>query len=257
MKFAIVRKSDQEVLRCYEADTKDDSSKNRSHLEAEPLCVHLEVPDELEERALVYASDAGQAATGAYAGVNYTAGSIGYSGNGDIAFDGVLTIAEVAAANSLTHDAGDDQVVPAEGTLTMSGGLPAERVEEDATLKTAAEDEDKNTTVAGLYKTFREESLTKMEEYMGTTSSDSATAEHETWKLMAETPSDYSGLGWKSPRQILDAAEEVLFAEGADLDTDQKVLDYANRCIALAKEYSIWRGNRYEQFRTDRAAALA
>ena len=54
MKWAIVDKETHEVYEVYEADAKDDSTKNRSWLRAEPKCIHLAVPEELDDRAIQY-----------------------------------------------------------------------------------------------------------------------------------------------------------------------------------------------------------
>lgn len=46
----IVRKSDLEIMGSYMAEEKDDSSNNRSYLLAEPHCMHMELPEEVEEK---------------------------------------------------------------------------------------------------------------------------------------------------------------------------------------------------------------
>lgn len=47
--FIIVKKQTLEIMGSYEALSKDDSSARRSHLMAEPLCKHLELPSELNK----------------------------------------------------------------------------------------------------------------------------------------------------------------------------------------------------------------
>lgn len=42
--WMIVRKSDLEIMGHYEAGEKDESSNNRSHLLAQPHCMHMELP---------------------------------------------------------------------------------------------------------------------------------------------------------------------------------------------------------------------
>lgn len=48
MKYVIVNKESLQIMGSYEADAKDDSSANRSWLLAEPVCKHLELPEELD-----------------------------------------------------------------------------------------------------------------------------------------------------------------------------------------------------------------
>ena len=94
----------------------------------------------------------------------------------------------------------------------------------------------------------------QMEALFLTKKTDSANANHETWKLMAETPSDYSGLGLKSDRVLLAADDTELFALGAALDSDTKIQTYADRLLVLTKEYAVWRASRLQTFRDDKAA---
>ncbi len=47
--FIIVRKQDLMIMGNYQAMEKDDSSANRSQLVAEPLCAHLELPENLDK----------------------------------------------------------------------------------------------------------------------------------------------------------------------------------------------------------------
>ena len=46
--WIIVKKEDLSIQGHYEADQKDDTSDNRSYLHAEPICMHLEMPAELD-----------------------------------------------------------------------------------------------------------------------------------------------------------------------------------------------------------------
>ncbi len=50
--WIIVRKLDLEILGHYEADAKDDTSNNRSHLHAEPQAAHIELLEELDPACL-------------------------------------------------------------------------------------------------------------------------------------------------------------------------------------------------------------
>lgn len=53
----MVRKSDLEIMGHYMAEEKDDTSNNRSHLLAEPLCKHMEMPEELDAECLACEMD--------------------------------------------------------------------------------------------------------------------------------------------------------------------------------------------------------
>lgn len=50
--WIIVRKEDLEVLGSYMAEEKDESSNNRSHLLAQPLAAHLELPEGLDKECV-------------------------------------------------------------------------------------------------------------------------------------------------------------------------------------------------------------
>lgn len=50
--WIMVRKSDLEIMGHYMAEEKDDSSANRSHLLAEPLCKHMEMPNGMDPECL-------------------------------------------------------------------------------------------------------------------------------------------------------------------------------------------------------------
>lgn len=46
----IVRKADLEIMGSYMAEEKDETSNNRSHLLAQPHCMHMELPEGVEEK---------------------------------------------------------------------------------------------------------------------------------------------------------------------------------------------------------------
>ncbi len=48
--WMIVRKADLEIMGSYMAEEKDDTSNNRSHLLAEPHCMHMELPEGVEAK---------------------------------------------------------------------------------------------------------------------------------------------------------------------------------------------------------------
>jgi hypothetical protein len=50
--FVIVKREDLSIQDSYDAEVKDDSSANRSWLVAEPVCMHLEMPEGLDKDCL-------------------------------------------------------------------------------------------------------------------------------------------------------------------------------------------------------------
>jgi hypothetical protein len=110
--------------------------------------------------------------------------------------------------------------------------------------------------VNGAYNKMREDSLTEMKKVFGTDQTDSATAYHETWKIMMDDPSAFANLGLTSDRKILKADGTVLFEEGDPLDTQQKVYYYAERLLQMVVEYSAWRMQRIKAFRQERKNLL-
>lgn len=67
MKFLIFKRNedgslsaDAQRLGSYEADAKDDTSSNRSHLQAEPKACHLELPEGLDEETVSLVEVEGQ-----------------------------------------------------------------------------------------------------------------------------------------------------------------------------------------------------
>ena len=115
---------------------------------------------------------------------------------------------------------------------------------EDTTAKTAAQ---KVIDVKAAYDKMVSDSLAQMASTFGTTSTESATAYERTWEKMIATPSDYSSAG------LTARFDRGGLLTGQPLDTDQKVLDYANACIALVNAYGVWRMQRIEQFRSEKA----
>lgn len=56
-KFIIVRRDDLSIQGSYDADVKDDTSANRSWLHAEPVCMHLEMPEGLDPECIKCEND--------------------------------------------------------------------------------------------------------------------------------------------------------------------------------------------------------
>lgn len=157
---------------------------------------------------------------------------------------------------SLSLDANQSSVVTQEHTEIVTVD-PADEswtysswytISENTAAKVAA---DKADQIQAAYNTMNSEVLAQMSAVFGTTNPDSASAYEATWKLMAETPSDWSAAG------LTARFDRGGVLTGAALDTDQKVLDYANACLQEVKTYGVWRMQRIETFRADRAAIEA
>ena len=109
----------------------------------------------------------------------------------------------------------------------------------------------KDREIKALYDTMNTEVYAQMATVFNTTNADSATANRETWALMLETPADWSGAGLNAE------FDRGGLSIGDALDTDQKVTDYSQACLDAVKTYGIWRMQRVQQFRTDKAAVEA
>jgi hypothetical protein len=72
----------------------------------------------------------------------------------------------------------------------------------------------------------------------GTDNPDSASANYETFKIMAAKPNLFSGIG------MFVTVETTSFTLNDALDTDQKVQDYANEMILKAEQYAVDRTTR-------------
>lgn len=114
---------------------------------------------------------------------------------------------------------------------------------EKAAAKAVAE---KISAITALYDRLQVDVLRRMVETFGTTKPESAQAYYETWKLMVEKPELFRGLK-------ADVMTD-LFKEGDALDSREKVSTYARQRIALAEAYSVYRMERIEQFREEKAS---
>lgn len=109
----------------------------------------------------------------------------------------------------------------------------------------------KEAQILVKYNEMSTDVLAQMALTFGTTKPESASAYHDTWVLMAAEPALFSAEGLKADLAIGG------FLVGDALDTNQKVQDYANACIAAAKTYAVYRMNRIKQFKVDKAVILA
>lgn len=141
-----------------------------------------------------------------------------------------------------------EQTIPA---VTHTEERPVYSLVEDAALLAAKALRTKQSLVSEAYGRMDAAVYGEMALVFGTTKSDSATAFHETWKLMAASPSLFATEG------LLAEKEVGAFHVGDALDTEQKVVDYANARIYEANTYSVYRMKRIKQFRDERAQILA
>lgn len=111
----------------------------------------------------------------------------------------------------------------------------------------------KTAEILALYNQMNVDVLTRMALVFGTTRTDSAAAYYETWKLMAVKPELFSSKGFTVDLNIEDAP----YMTGDPLDTDLKVVTWAEFRILTAEAYSVYRMEKIEGFRLARAAILA
>lgn len=55
--WIIIKREDNSIQGSYQADQKDDSSANRSWLFAEPICLHVELPEGLDPECVKYENE--------------------------------------------------------------------------------------------------------------------------------------------------------------------------------------------------------
>ena len=103
---------------------------------------------------------------------------------------------------------------------------------------------DKSVRVQNAYDQMSKDVYDEMYEVFGTNNADSAVAYERTWEMMKADPSAWSSLGLK----------DIM---GNALDTEQKVLDFANNRIEAVVAYGKWRMQRIEQFRELKASILS
>ncbi len=140
-----------------------------------------------------------------------------------------------------------EQTVPA---VTHEEERPVYALVEDATLLAAKAAADKQLLVAAAYDRMNNDIYGEMALVFGTTKSDSASAFFETWKLMVAAPTSFANEGLHADKEV------GTFHAGDELNTTQKITDYANARIADANGYSVYRMKRIEQFRAERVTIL-
>jgi hypothetical protein len=90
--------------------------------------------------------------------------------------------------------------------------------------------------IKGLHAALNTEVYTEMARIYETTNPDSATAYHETWKLMVEYPEDY------------------LVVTG--MPDEASVIAFASAKLAEVKAYAVWRIQKINEFMVAKAAIL-
>lgn len=73
----------------------------------------------------------------------------------------------------------------------------------------------------------------------------------DTWRDMAARPQAYFDQGIKSPEVLRDNGGNVLFGLGDLINTEEKVLLYANRKLQQVGKFYIWRAKRLDQLQDD------
>lgn len=109
-----------------------------------------------------------------------------------------------------------------------------------------------NAQLEQLKYDMNAELYTLMYTVAGTNDFNSATLFERTWAKMVASPSDYSSLGLTAR---FDRGTDISIGDA--LDTDAKVLSYAQACIAVAGAAEVTRMQRIEQYKADVAALYA
>ena len=141
---------------------------------------------------------------------------------------------------------------PEDETYThQTEDAPYVKFTEDADKIAAKAQADKDAQIAVKYNEMNADVMAEMTSVFGTTRPDSATAYHETWKLMAAKPELFSGEG------LVAEKDTATYSKGDTLETDLKVQTYANERIAEVETYGVNRIKRIKQFADEKAAILA
>lgn len=134
------------------------------------------------------------------------------------------------------------------GVIAEDGSITFEQDAAKVAAKAAAQ---KQKDIEDRYNDMNTEVFAEMAEVFGTNRADSATAFHQTWELMKAKPALFYQQGLKV------TVAHGSFQVGDDLDTMQKIEDYADAALAAVETYAVWRMNRIKQFHEERAAILA
>lgn len=123
-------------------------------------------------------------------------------------------------------------------------------VQVDAALLAAKVARAKEAQVIALYNEMNVDVLTRMSYVFGTTNTDSAAATERTWSLMVQKPEKFSGVGLKA------SFEAGGILPGEALDTNAKVVAYAQAKADEVEDYGVWRMKRIQDFTLAKQAIL-
>lgn len=113
----------------------------------------------------------------------------------------------------------------------------------------------KQIQVNELYDQLNEEVLEEMKDVFGTTKTESATANYETWKLMRDNPASFSATGLVCDMDLYDGQTKVM-EKGQALDSADEIQKYAILRIKLALDYANWRLLKVQTFSLAKDAIL-
>lgn len=107
----------------------------------------------------------------------------------------------------------------------------------------AAKNKERSKKAKG--KEYAEDVYNDLKAAFGTDSVEVSTADYLTYKLMTEKPELFSSEGLVAESDAGD------FVVGDALDSDQKVVDYANHFISAAEQYAVNRMKRRKQLKDE------
>jgi len=114
----------------------------------------------------------------------------------------------------------------------------------------------KDDQVSDKYVTLTSEVTAEAQVKMYALSLDSAIANYLELVMMKNNPSKFAAAGLLAEVEVKASDDSLLFSKGDALDTDVKVTDYATRLIEIAEDYAIYRHQKKDTFRADKAAIL-
>ena len=103
-------------------------------------------------------------------------------------------------------------------------------------------DYDKPTRIQKKHTTLTKDVHNQMEQVFGTKKPDTAIADYLSWLAMERSPAKFSGAGLKARIAVTG------FATGDDINTDNKITDYATKCLDLAGDYAVFREQKIIAF---------
>jgi len=117
------------------------------------------------------------------------------------------------------------------------GGTPTE-AEIQAEYDKRKLEFDSNQGKIDLKKAYSDDVYAEMLRVFGTTSTDVATANYHTYKIMIENPAAF-------------IEESLKDDDGNQLDTEVKLSDYASIKIAEIEAYAVYRSKKFQKYKDD------